>query len=198
MENSSESKRDDCEETRLVASAAAGDSQAFSLLVSRYNRSLKYAVNSVCPDRSEREDLTQEGLIGLLKAVRTYDGSSSSFSTYAFLCMKNSVITAKRKYCRQHIAALDDTIEQTDTLPDAMTERSPEDVLLDREMTSLLYRKVMELLSEYERRVFELYLDGVKTGKVADMLGKDAKSVGNAIFRIRKKLSAELNKYIAS
>lgn len=187
------------DETGLIANAAAGDFFAFSSLVNRYDPALRHVVNSICSDKTEREDMMQEGLIGLLKAVRTYDNSSSSFSTYAFLCIRNSVISAKRKYNREiHTTGFEDTLEKLDSMPATLRERSPEDVLLDKEMTSMLYDGVMRLLSVYEKNVFEMYLDGAKNQQIAMKLNKDAKSVGNAVARIKKKLTAVLNRYIAS
>ncbi|HPE94812.1 MAG TPA: sigma-70 family RNA polymerase sigma factor [Bacillota bacterium] len=187
------------DEVMLIANAAAGDSLAFTSLVNRYDPALRHVVNSICCDKTEREDMMQEGLIGLLKAVRTYDNSSSSFSTYAFLCIRNSVISAKRKYNREfHTTGFEDTLEKLDSMPETLRERSPEDVLLDKEMTSMLYDGVMSLLSTYEKNVFEMYLDGEKNQQIALKLNKDAKSVGNAVTRIKKKLTAALNRYIAS
>ena len=65
-------------------------------------------------------------------------------------------------------------------------------MVLDKESTDVLYARVMALLSDYERAVFERYLDGEKTGKIAALVGRDAKSVGNAVFRIKRKIAAAL------
>ncbi len=182
----------DMDESTLVASAAAGDPASFSRLVSRYGSVVSYVVNTMCGDRGEREDLMQEGLIGLLKAVRTYDGTVASFATYASLCIRRSVITAMRRYRR---SSLGSSLSDTD---DGVSERSvafspsAEDVVLDKESTDVLYARVMALLSDYERAVFERYLDGEKTGKIAALVGRDAKSVGNAVFRIKRKIAAAL------
>ncbi len=131
---------------------------------------------------ADPEDLFQEGLIGLLKAVRTYDGVSSSFSTYASACVGNSVVSAVRKYRRQSAPSV--PLEET---PEVVVS-SPESEVIDRESSSLLYARALSGLSAFERAVFERYLAGQSCSEVAKALGRPEKAVENAVCRSRRKL----------
>ena len=96
-------------EDRLIVQVKAGSSEAFAALAHRYIPLIKKLVGAAGVPPSERDDLTQEGLIGLLRAVRSYDNESSSFSTYASLCIKHSIISALRKYSRVSCVYLSDS-----------------------------------------------------------------------------------------
>lgn len=174
-------------EAALVSRARAGDSEAFAALAASYRRLVYWHVSrSVSVPEADKEDLFQEGLVGLLKAVRTYDGVSSAFSTYASSCIGHSVISAVRRYRRQNAASvsLDETAQET-----ALGEASsPESELIDRESSALLYARVLSGLSSFERAVFEPYLSGHSYAEIARRTGKTEKSVANAICRARRKL----------
>ena len=166
-------------ERELIALAKNGDSKAFERLVFDYKNYVGYIVDTICWSiDGYREDFMQEGFLGLFRAVRTYDGLSSSFSTYAFQCIKNAVITAKRKY---------DRVPQPTEITD-IGERSAEEIVLDRESTNLLYERMVEKLSEFEREVLDLYIDGLRTNEIAARIGKAKKSVDNALMRAKRKL----------
>ena len=172
------------DEARLIARARTGDSEAFAALVESYKRLIYWHIShsaSTVPD-SDVEDLFQEGLVGLFKAVRTYDGVSSAFATYASSCISHSVISAVRRYRKQNgdFVPLDET--------DLVSGHSPESEILDRESSSLLYERVFSILSRYERSVFELYLTDHSYAEIARSVGKSEKSIANAVCRIRKKL----------
>ena len=84
-------------EETLIESAKNGDNQAFELLAKSYKRVLDFHIKHIDTNPSNYDDLFQEGLIGLLKAVRSYDGKSASFATFASLCVRTSIISAVRK-----------------------------------------------------------------------------------------------------
>ena len=171
-------------EAVLIASAKKGDEQAFELLAKTYKRVLDFHIMQIDPDPSDYDDLFQEGLIGLLKAVRNYDGKSSAFSTFASLCVRNSIISGVRKYASQ--------TSKTISLPDPIDEEritpSAEDVHLDSERVRLLFDKVFKALSPFEKTVFELYLADMPYESIAFATGKSVRSIQNAVFRIRTKL----------
>lgn len=171
-------------EEALIASAKNGDELAFEAIANSYKRVLDFHIKNLSPHPSSYDDLFQEGLIGLLKAVRSYDGKSSSFATYASLCVKNSIISGVRKYSKQtsKTVVLPDIISEDETAPSA------EEVLLDNVRVRMLYDKVYEALSEYERTVFDMYLSDMSYENIAFVTGKDVKSATNAVFRIRQKL----------
>ena len=170
------------EEAELIASAKDGDQRAFEALVSSYKRVLDYHVRRYDPPESIVDDLFQEALIGLLKAVRNYDGKSSSFATFASHCIGNSVVSAMRRFNSQ---------SRTNAVPAPDTGEfapSAEDVTIDGYRAKALYDKIVSSLSDYEKLVFELYLSDVSRESIAFVTGRDVKSIDNAVFRIRKKL----------
>jgi len=179
--NSTETK---ITEETLIASAKNGDERAFELLASSYKRVLEFHIKHFDPHPSLYDDLFQEGLIGLLKAVRSYDGKSSSFATFASLCVRNSIISGMRKYSVQ--------TAKTITVPDFKNEEetspSAEEIHLDSERVRLLYDKVYEALSAYEKSVFDMYLLDMPYETIAFATGKSVKSTSNAVYRIRNKL----------
>ena len=176
------------DEARLIARARLGDGEAFAALVDSYKRLVYWHISHSASfvSAADEEDLYQEGLVGLLKAVRTYDGVSSAFATYASSCICHSVISAARRLRKQNgdVVPLDDT--------ELVSGSSPESDLLDRESISLLYERVFSQLSGYERSVFELYLSDRSYADIARVMGKTEKSIANAICRIRKKLKTLL------
>ena len=181
-------KKNTASEEALIASAKRGDGHAFEALAATYKRVLEFHVKQFDPNPSNYDDLFQEGLIGLLKAVRSYDGKSSSFATFASLCIRNSVISGVRK----NVAQTSKTVVLPEALIKDETAPSAEDVLLDSVRAKLLYDKVCELLSPYEKTVFEMYLSDMSYESIAFVTGKDVKSTANAVFRIRNKLKQVL------
>lgn len=178
------------QETQLIDRARAGDNEAFASLVDAYRRLVYWHVlrSGASASGVDEEDLFQEGLVGLLKAVRTYDGVSSAFSTYASACVGHSVISAVRRYRVQNYSSV--PLEETET--ELISGSSPESEFLDRESSSLLYERVLSELSAYERTVFELYLSDLSYAEIAARIGKSEKSIANALCRIRLKLKALL------
>lgn len=171
-------------EEELIASAKRGDNNAFETLAAAYKRVLEYHIKRFDPTLSNYDDLFQEGLIGLLKAVRSYDGKSSSFATFASLCIRNSIVSGVRKNANQ----TSKTVIVPEYFIDDETAPSPEELLLDDVSAGMIYKTVCESLSPYERTVFEMYLSDMSYESISFVTGKDVKSTANAIFRIRNKL----------
>ncbi len=172
-------------EKEYIIDARSGDTNAFERLTAKYINLLRWYVNSLDLPSSETDDLIQEGLIGLLKAVRSYDGVSSAFSTYAFHCMKNSIISAVRKYQKYRVSI---NYQENIDLLDTDTTATPESVYLNKENLNLIYNRLHSHLSDYELTVFDLYLSELSYKEIGDTLDKDVKSIGNAVFRIRQKI----------
>ncbi|MBQ4316844.1 MAG: sigma-70 family RNA polymerase sigma factor [Clostridia bacterium] len=172
-------------EESLVVSAKNGDEQAFEILAKSYKRVLDFHINHLDKNPSNYDDLFQEGLIGLFKAVRSYDGKIASFSTYASSCIKNSIISGVRKNATQTAKTV-----ITDEISQSGEETSPsaEAVHLDSIRAQMLYNRVYESLSAYEKTVFEMYLSDISYESIAFVTGKSVKSISNAVFRIREKL----------
>ncbi len=173
------------EENDLVASAKDGDSSAFDVLANRYHGFLSSYVSSLSVQASEREDLMQEALIGLLRAVRSYDSEKSGFATYVSACVKNSVLSYLRRYGRQNKAV---PVDDVATLYEDYDGDTPELRLIDLETTAQLQEKVFSVLSPYEQKVFEMYLAETPYASIAKRLNKNEKSIDNAIQRIKSKL----------
>lgn len=173
------------EDALLVASAREGDSLAFALLVHRYSRVMNSFIGTLSVSESEKEDLLQEGLIGLLKAVRSYEEEKAMFSTYAVTCIKNSIVSALRRYNKS--AALYPSLQELEEA-EAQEAESPELIYLDTESGRLLHDRLFKALSPLESKVFELYLADETYAEIGRKLGKDVKSVDNAVQRIRSKL----------
>jgi RNA polymerase sporulation-specific sigma factor len=179
-------------EKKLLEEAKNGDSLAITLLVIKYRAFLDKYVGLLNVPIRYKEDFIQEGLIGLLKAVRSYDITKEfSFSTYAWRCIKNSVITELRKFERRGIKneiSMDDITEGTLEEVTAMSETSPENKYIDMESSSQLHDTIFSVLSTYEAQVFAMYLSEIPYSMIASRLGKDVKSIDNAIQRIKNKL----------
>ena len=171
-------------EEALIASAKNGDEQAFEILAATYKRVLDFHIRQIDQDPSNYDDLFQEGLIGLLKAVRNYDGKSSAFSTFASLCVRNSIISGVRK----HASQTSKTVSLPEIIEDDRITPSAEDVHLDSERVKILFDLVYKALSPFEKIVFELYLADMPYESIAFATGKSVRSIQNAVFRIRTKL----------
>ncbi len=171
-------------ENELIQAAKDGDDNAFEILAQSYNRIVEFHLKYFSLPESLKDDLYQEGMIGLMKAVRTYDGKSAAFTTYASLCIKRSMISGFRKYFSQNHPV---TVQYEDFFKDQSTP-SPEEEMLDKVRVKLLYDKVYGGLSEYEKMVFEMYLSDMSYESISFVTGKSVKSISNAVFRIRQKL----------
>lgn len=171
-----------------LAKLAKSDKTAMNELIERYSFVASVKAKAISPDYYE--DLLQEGLIGCVAAIRTYDPSrGASFATYANRCIKNRMINAVRKLDRIETEPLDEEFESicADT-----SDIIPENIVESRERLDDLNRKMAAVLSDMEWRVFTLFSMGLGYDKIGDELGISEKSVNNAMQRARKKLRAEL------
>ncbi|MGR4022222.1 RNA polymerase sporulation sigma factor SigH, partial [Bacillus sp. ZZQ-131] len=150
---------------------------------------------------ADREDIVQEGMIGLFKAIRDYkEDKLSSFKAFAELCITRQIITAIKTATRQkHIplnsyVSLDKPIydEESDrTLLDVISEAKvtdPEEMIISQEEYTDIESKISELLSDLERKVLSLYLDGRSYQEISEQLNRHVKSIDNALQRVKRKL----------
>ena len=176
---------------QLANEVSSGNQKAFFELSARFGAMIHEIVNSCEISAHEKEDLYQEGLIGLYKAALSYDPlRGASFSTYAYHCIKHSIFTFLRVYFskkNEPVRAFSPIEEMAaEQCPDLCTD--PEKLFIDKESVQVIKELVDTSLSKYERQVFKLFLGGRSYDAIAGILSTSSKSVDNAIQRIRGKL----------
>ncbi len=186
----------------LCARAVAGDRLAEETLVTRYNRFVRTCARPFFLAGGDSEDLTQEGMVGLIKAVREYDASKeASFRTFAEICIRSRLYSVLRAAARDKHKALNQSVSLDTPEFDSnsytsgtnnLAQRNPEDFLIDREHTAALLSGVRKQLSEFEAKILGYYLDGLSCREIAETVGKPPKSVDNAVQRIRRKVAQQL------
>jgi RNA polymerase sporulation-specific sigma factor len=189
----------------LVEAARDGDTDALEFLIHKYRNFVRAKARSYFLIGADREDIVQEGMIGLYKSIRDFRGDKlSSFKAFAELCITRQIITAIKTATRQkHIplnsyVSLDKPIYDEDsdrTLMDVIcTVRvsDPEELVIHQEEFDDIEGKMSELLSDLERKVLMLYLDGRSYQEIAVDLARHVKSIDNALQRVKRKLEKYL------
>lgn len=194
------------EDSALQKLAADGDSYAEEELVSRYMRLVRICARPLFLAGGESEDLIQEGMFGLLSAVRQYNNEhNASFKTFAEWCIRNRLRSAvKSAFSLKHdplnnrvpLESILSDESQTQAVACAeLFQKSPEEQVLAREnkkYTEQLYLSLVSMLSKYEKAVLTYYLEGLSYKEIAKLTGKGDKAVDNAIQRIRRKTAQML------
>lgn len=166
----------------LAAIAQSGGEGAEEELLNRYKSAVRARARKFFLTGGETEDLAQEGMIGLVSAIRDFraDGGKT-FKNFAYLCVSRRIYSALRAAGR--------TPEYDDLDPDSVSEgATPEDFVLAGESLAEFRTKLTGTLSDFEFRVVSLWLDGMSYAAIAQATGKDLKAVDNALSRSRKKL----------
>ena len=189
------------EDEILIEFARAGDNQALERLIEKYRHLVRAKSRSYFLIGGDYEDIIQEGMIGLYKAVRDFRGDKlSSFRAFAELCITRQIITAIKTATRQKHSplnsyiSLDKPVYEEDSerpLLDILVEthaKSPEDLLIIREKQEDMETKIGSVLSELEQQVLQLYIDGRSYQEMSGLLGRRNKSIDNALQRIKRKL----------
>lgn len=186
----------------LCALAASGNREAEEVLVARYNRLVRTCARPFFLIGGDSEDLTQEGMVGLIKAVREYDAAKeASFRTFAEICIRSRLYSVLRAAARDKHSPLNQSVPLDTPFLDSnsytsgtshLAQRNPEDFLIDREHTAALLAGVRKQLSEFEAEILGYYLDGLSCREIAETVGKPPKSVDNAVQRIRRKVARQL------
>lgn len=195
-----------CSDEELIVRLRDGESMITDYIMDKYKNLVRSKAKSMYILGADREDLIQEGMIGLFKAIRDYDtGRDASFFTFADLCVSRQMYTAVQAAGRQKHAPLNtyislyastfendsaDVSEERELLNSMISksERSPEEVLIDKENVELLEKAIDKELSTFEKQVLDLYLTGMKYSQIAKVLGRDDKSTDNALQRIKSKI----------
>ena len=184
----------------LAVLAQQGSDKALDFLLSKYfvyvrSKSLSYYIVG-----ADRDDIIQEGMIGLFKAVRDFSSERGvSFKTFADVCVTRQIITAVKNASRQKHAPLNFYVslnkpmsddDDTSTIGDILRQKqhmSPEEILIKKEDDDILGSEMNRLLSKFELEVLSLYLNGNSYSDIAKLIGREPKSVDNALQRIKKK-----------
>ena len=173
-----------------------GNRDAEEILVSRYHRLVRSAARPYFLAGGDTEDLLQEGMFGLIKAIREYDAQrDASFYTFAEHCIRNRLFTVLKAASSGKHTPLNQAVPLQLSYVDESSLSSkidPEVMLIDVEKTENLLRMVNQQLSAWEQEVLGYYLDGLTCREIAETVGKSSKSVDNAIQRIRRKIARQL------
>ncbi len=177
-----------------------GDNQAIDYLITKYKNLVKIRARAYFIIGADTEDIIQEGMIGLYKAIRDYKKTDASFQTFAKICIDRQVMTAIKSANRKKHLPLNSYLslnmityeeDSDETYIDKLEESkilNPEEIVIDKESVKILQEQINKNLSGLEKQVLKLYLKGKSYGTIAQKLEKDEKSIDNAIQRIRKKI----------
>ncbi len=194
------------EDTYLVALAKKGSPDAYDRIVKRYRGFVRLKASSYFLLGGDSEDLIQEGLVGLYKAIRDFrTDRESSFRNFAELCITRQIITAVKTASRNKHAPLNQYVSFAQTpaaagdaettleevLPGPISEEPAERAIASEELQALV-SCLASVLSDLESRVLSLYLDGHSYERIGERLGCDCKTVDNALQRVKRKVGAHL------
>jgi RNA polymerase sporulation-specific sigma factor len=189
----------------LIREAKEGNDAALELLINKYKKFVRAKARTYFLIGADREDIIQEGMIGLYKAIRDFRGDKlSSFRAFAELCITRQIITAIKTATRQKHIPLNSYIslnkpifdEESDrTLMDIINEENvsdPEEMMISREEFAGIELKMNEILSNLEWEVLSKYLQGRSYQEIAQELNRHVKSIDNALQRVKRKLEKHL------
>jgi len=192
------------DEYDIVLKASKGDKIALEYIIKKYKNFVKAKAKSYFLIGADKEDIIQEGMIGLYKAVRDFDASkTNSFKGFADICITRQIITAIKTATRQKHIPLNSYISLNKPVYDEESERTLLDIiatsivtdpeeLISKEELKHIESKMNELLSDLELQVVEYYLNGKSYQYIADKLKRDVKSIDNALQRVKRKLEKHL------
>ncbi|MFN3478638.1 MAG: RNA polymerase sporulation sigma factor SigH [bacterium] len=191
----------DLKDNELVMLAKKGNKKAISMLINKYKNFVRARSKFYFIIGADKEDIIQEGLIGLYKAIRDYNpDKKTSFRAFAELCIMRQIITAIKTATRQKHTPLNSYVSLNKPLFEENGERvlsdvivstrnvNPEEVYITLELTKDIKEKMKKYLSSLEARVLAEYLRGLSYQEVAKTIGKHIKSVDNALQRIKRKI----------
>ena len=194
---------------QIIQLIKGGDSLAIDFLMDKYKDIVRLKAKTLFLIGGEKEDLIQEGMIGLYKAIRDYQADKNpSFYAFADLCISRQIYSAITASQRKKNLPLNTYIslytpvngsseenDENTALMDTMLhdrEQNPESLVIDRENTSLIEDMLLAKLSPLEKQVLELYMKDMKYQTIAKVLEKEPKSIDNALTRIKMKLTQVL------
>ena len=190
---------------QVVEMCHQGDSEAEEYLLNKYKNFVRAKARSYFLIGADHEDIVQEGMIGLYKAIRDFKPEQlSSFRAFAELCITRQIITAIKTATRQKHIPLNSYVSLNKPLYDEESDRTlldvimegrisdPEELIINRENLGNIHNKISEVLSGLEQEVLQAYLDGKSYQEIADALGRHVKSIDNALQRVKRKLEKYL------
>lgn len=188
----------------IISLIKNNNDDAMEYLIKKHGYIVKREIRTVFLIGADTDDLVQEGMIGLFKAIRDYEeNKGASFATFATLCVRRQIQTAIKNSNRKKHFPLNSAIslytEDESGAISVIAEKengmwgddgsNPEDVIIEREERIKLAEKIRASLSSYEKKTLVLYLGGLSRSEMAQKLGRSEKSIDNALSRIRNKLS---------
>lgn len=197
------SKYENMPDEQLIRKLREGETAIMDYIISKYKHVVIRAAKAMYLLGGENDDLIQEGMIGLFKAVRDFDiNQETSFYSFAELCISRQMYTAIKLSQRQKHMPLNSYISLYDIRTTATedkqsplieqlemeTNNNPEELFIDKERMLMLVHELNERLSDMERRVLHLHLQGEDYRSIAELLDKSPKSIDNALQRIRQKM----------
>lgn len=200
----SKDRYDQMTDEELVALAQSGETQAEEYLIRKYERMVQVWSRPYFLQGAEDDDLLQEGRIGLFKAIRDFNHGSSNFWSFAKLCIIRNIISAIKGTTRQKHIPLNSYTSLYKSVYDNEGDRAllevitdnkvvdPEAIVIDREKLKSTKYFISMALSEFEYKVFILYLNGLSYKEMAERLHTHTKSVDNALCRVKSKIQKEL------
>lgn len=179
----------------------AGNTEALDFLITKYKPLVRMKSKSYFLIGADREDILQEGMIGLYKAIRDFrEEKLTSFRAFAELCITRQIITAIKTATRQKHIPLNSYISLDKPVYDEESERTlldtiastvvddPEQLLISQESFDFLEEKMGEMLSDLEQQVLMLYIEGQSYQEISEQLNRHVKSIDNALQRVKRKL----------
>lgn len=193
----------------IVSRIQAGDRPAMDYIFEKYKYLVRNKAKALFLIGGDRDDLIQEGMIGLYKAIRDFqEDKQSSFFNFADLCISRQIYSAIKASNRKKNIPLNTYISiytplsgdygdgmEKETLVDIIyqkKESNPEELVIDKENTSMIEYELVRRLSDLEKRVLNLYMQDLKYVQIAEELGKEPKTIDNALTRIKTKLNQVL------
>lgn len=192
---------DGMEDEEILVYARSGCTRGMEYLIEKYKPLVRAKARSYFLAGADREDIVQEGMIGLFKAVRDYrDERNIPFRVFADMCITRQIITAVKTATRQKHLPLNSYVSLNKKIFDDDSDKAlievlqeisvtnPEELIISKEEHSVIESKIMELLSPFEKQVLNKYLVGIAYQDIAKQLKKPVKSVDNALQRLKKKI----------
>lgn len=192
----------------IAMMAKEGNDEALEYLLCKYKNFVKSKAKSYFLIGADKEDIYQEGMIGLFKAIRDFKGDKlASFKVFAELCITRQIITAVKTATRQKHIPLNTYISLNKPIYDEESDRTlldilssikvsdPEELIIDREEMKNIENRIEEVLSNLEMEVLNSYLDGKSYQEIASDLDRQAKSIDNALQRVKRKLEKCLEQH---
>ena len=183
----------------LIQRLRAGETGIADYLIEKYKYLVRRKARAMFLIGGDTDDLIQEGMIGLFKAIRDYRGDKeASFYTFAQLCVDRQMYNAIQSSTRQKHQPLNSYIsmngEEWETQMGSKTEQSPETIIIAQENAVQMEEKIRKQLSTFENEVLTLYLDGNNYQQIGEKMNKSSKSIDNALQRIKGKVRESLGR----